>query len=371
MTSKLLKLTIVSLLSFTLINKYSNKIFDAENFALGNATSSHFATHNNFPIHLNKLIVSDIDRAVEGWKISGKDYTTLVLGNSQTHSINQFKKGQNTFIQSLHLKDTISYVFCHSIQNANIQHFLLSLTFLKHKLNVKKVVVPLFFDDFREDGIRDIFYPSAIEDQFLIDNSLHPVISEINSELKSYWKVSNTDDIKDTYVSSQSKTENYLDSLLSNNFKLWSLRSNTRTRILTDLYQLRNYIFNINAQTIRNKIPFRYMKNLNALESILIFCDQQNIAIYLYIPPIRSDVPIPYDISEYEEFKSDISSILEGHNNVSFSNFEHIVPSQYWGMKAPTDGGPDLEYDFMHFRYEGHQILDSAITQLLKLNNAL
>ena len=52
-----------------------------------------------------------------------------------------------------------------------------------------------------------------------------------------------------------------------------------------------------------------------------------------------------------------------------FSNFEDIVPSEYWGMKESTTIGGGLELDFMHFKAEGHRLLaDSIYEQLLDLD---
>ena len=79
------------------------------------------------------------------------------------------------------------------------------------------------------------------------------------------------------------------------------------------------------------------------------------------MPPIRQDVEPPYDKNEYLKFKDDLKALALHYPNVSFADYDAIVPGQYWGMKDSTNIGGKVEYDFMHFQYPGHQIFAKAL----------
>ena len=55
--------------------------------------------------------------------------------------------------------------------------------------------------------------------------------------------------------------------------------------------------------------------------------------------------------------------------SANFVNLENIVLGEYWGSKASTSIDNNLELDFMHFQYKGHEIL--ADTILNHINNII
>jgi hypothetical protein len=82
-------------------------------------------------------------------------------------------------------------------------------------------------------------------------------------------------------------------------------------------------------------------------------------------------VEIPYDKNEYAKFKSDIE-LLAKHYRVEFSNFENLVPPNYWGSKDSTTLDKKQEIDFMHFQAEGHDLLaNEVVKQLIKLKRVI
>ena len=87
-----------------------------------------------------------------------------------------------------------------------------------------------------------------------------------------------------------------------------------------------------------------------------------NIPCILYIAPIRQDLEIPYYKNEYEEFKKETLSIANTHK-IKFLNLEKIVPPKYWGYKEIFENS--FEYDFMHFKEEGHKILVDTLVKYL------
>ena len=113
-------------------------------------------------------------------------------------------------------------------------------------------------------------------------------------------------------------------------------------------------------------ISKNYLKNFSSLKAILDISQSNNVEVYLYIPPIRSDVPLPYDTYEYEKFKLDLKRLIGNYSNVKLRDYSSIVPGKYWGYKDPTNFIDKSEVDFMHFQYSGHQILSDSIIDFIK-----
>jgi len=141
---------------------------------------------------------------------------------------------------------------------------------------------------------------------------------------------------------------------------LWNKRDIFRGEFFGKLYLLRNSIFGIKATTTRKMIKGNYEKNVHAYQDILKLALDNRVKVLVYIPPIRNDIKIPYDIKEYNNFKNEIKSIAE-ENKVYFTSLEDLVPSEFWGKKASTNFSKDEEVDFMHFRAQGHRLLADAI----------
>lgn len=355
----------IVLFSITLVVMFymnSKNSIDTENFALGTATQSHFAKSDNYSIHMNKINNEEWRNTIEESKDKrNKKGVCLILGNSQTHSINQKKTNQTTYVELLHNRSENPYVLAHTIQNVNIQELLLSIQYIQSNLEIEKIILPVFFDDMRENGIRDLFFTKPINEGFRLETTYDTeFITEMNLHIGDFNSASENKGNEIKYLSTQDIVEKQLENVLSNNFKIWADRPKLRGKVFTDLYLLRNSVFNITAQTIRNKIPAIYDKNLMAFKEIIFFSQKNNIELYVYIPPIRNDISIPYNLDDYDDFKNEIRELCQEHK-VQFENFEDIVPGKFWGMKSSTSGKNELEYDFMHFQYDGHKILDSVI----------
>ena len=104
------------------------------------------------------------------------------------------------------------------------------------------------------------------------------------------------------------------------------------------LYQWRNTLFGINASTKRKMIPARYDWNMQALEAIIECANERGVSLNVYIPPIRTDVEVPYDLKEYETFKREVKEMAES-TSVHFLDSDGIVPGELWGPKASTNSG--------------------------------
>ena len=170
----LLQLTFALFFAFAIIHIWFSRNITFDELALGTETSTYYAK-NKFdePIHISRIDKNEEPEFIKTYKKNSNTKTILFLGNSQTHSINQIRKDQINYIEILNdsLITSDLSVFCHSIPNANLQEYLLSYLYWSDKFHIKTLVLPLFFDDLREDGIRDVFYPNLIKERYLISNS--------------------------------------------------------------------------------------------------------------------------------------------------------------------------------------------------------
>jgi hypothetical protein len=374
----LLQIILGGFLAQGIIQVFFNGERKFEEQALGTETTSYWAKDNmGSSIHIIRIDSFEEPVFVNDYYARGGGNTVLFLGNSQTHSINQMKVGESNYIKIIHdsLANENTEVLCHSMPNAGLQEFYLSYMYWKDKLKIRTIVIPLFFDDLREDGIRDVFFSSLIAQRYLLQDTTNRIEQRINANLKSYW-YSNAQ-IKDTQIivnqdnialkeTVQEGVENKLNKFLEINSNSWNNRENVRGDFFVWLYHLRNTILRINANTIRKMIPKRYSDNMEALNLILNDCKENNVKVLLYIPPIRSDLPLPYQQDLYSKFKSDIKALCK-NNQFSFADFDTIVPGQFWGYKVSTNLLENREVDYMHFQFNGHQILADSLLKHLQL----
>jgi len=370
-----IELVVACLISYFVIAYFFSGTVKFEDFALGTETVAYQAVDSQGKlIHIQHIRESERRDFLEGWKGRGSKDVIFFLGNSQTHSINQLKSGDVNFIELLHKKNSGELeVMCHSLPNASLQEFYLSYCYWKNILPLKIVVVPVFMDDTREDGVRgDVFFTDLLTNRFLLIDTTDYLNNKINRELRSSWltdfsaKTEEPDSPLAETETFQYRSESFLNRALDNHSLVWRNRENVRGEFFTWLYKLRNTVFGINASTTRRMIPQRYDINMEALRMLVRDCISRHIKVLLYIPPIRSDVTLPYEMSAYAKFKRDIKSIADQHpETVFYRDFDKIIPGNLWGYKAATNLRVDREIDFMHFQFKGHQILADSLQQTL------
>lgn len=374
------KLSLISigcgaLICFLCINYFFSADRQFENFALGTQTIPYQASHHDTFIHLQVL------NEWQEWQLlsntENKD-VILFLGNSQTHSINQKKDEEVNYIQLLDNKfgnDSIA-IRCHSLPNAGLQEFYLAYEYWKDKMHISHLVVPLFMDDLREDGVRDVYFPKLVSSKYQVDDTgvkERATPNRINQALREYWVTnennksnSGEEEVVTEKETFQEISERYLTNKLDSNSQVWRNRPNVRGEFFLWLYQLRNTVFQIDASTVRKLIPHRYKTNMETLEELILDCRDNGCKVILYIPPIRHDVQLPYDNLEYRTFKSDVQLLADKYpNTVEFENYETIVPGKLWGYKETTNLLKDKEVDYMHFQYKGHQILADSLSKVV------
>jgi len=355
----------IFLLNFFLPNKDLEVLF--EEFALGKNTKTSKALVENKKIHCSDL--KDLSLCIEGYKIDNKNSSVIIwLGNSQLHAINQYRPGDETAAPQIHrfLKDHNFYTITLSQPNANLQEHYLLFAYLLDHFPIKTLILPIVFDDMREDEIRP-YIKSALKDQ--------TSYKRINETLTGKNLISRFND-KDLAGNEsnvlgetmQNSFENLIDEGLGEIWPLWNKRDALRGKLFGNLYLLRNSIFRIKATTGRKMIRGRYVKNRNAYQDILNLALDNKVETLVYIPPIRNDIKMPYDLTEYNNFKKEIKNIAEEYK-VYFTSLENLVPSEFWGRKASTSLKGKEEVDFMHFQADGHRLLAEAI--FLEINKIL
>jgi lysophospholipase L1-like esterase len=135
---------------------------------------------------------------------------------------------------------------------------------------------------------------------------------------------------------------------------------------MNNLYLLRNWIFGITPSSVRKMIPGRYRLNMQSLQAIMHSANQKGIKTLIYIVPIRDDVTIPYDLHQYNKFKSEVE-LAAKNESARFINIEGLVPVKLWGSKDSTTIGVVKELDFMHFKAKGHELLAERLLSELEL----
>jgi hypothetical protein len=351
----------VSLFGFLYLNRNSGSF---ENLALGTETATYQAKNkkgqNIHFLHLDKSECSGLNRML----LELTDSITLILGNSQTHSINQLKNNEVNYVELISREPQYkNKILALSFPNANLQELFLSYHYVLSKKKVSTLILPIFMDDLREDGIREAFFSGLMENGFRIKDT-----NEVSKSITGQLQLGSTRKKPSIELeqTTQEKSESFLNNYLNAHSDLWAQRENMRGNLFNWTYMLRNTILGIRPGSVRKMMPDQYGKNMQALEEVLKLAQKNKTQIYLYIPPIRSDVPLPYDKSEYETFKNDLSALCQKYNrNTQLKDFSKIVPGNLWGFKEATNFIDKRELDFMHFQYKGHQILADSLIQFI------
>ena len=357
-----LSILIGLLMGIFLLDIFSSNIgteINFEEFALGKNTKAIMASVKGKKIHCNDL--KNLNLCIEGYKIDKNNSPVIIwLGNSQLHAINQNQLGNETAAPQIHrfLKEFNFHTLTLSQANANLQEHYLLFAYLLDRFPIKTLILPIVFDDMREDQIR-----SNIENILKDQNSLKKINETLTG--KSLISRFNDKNLADNHSNVLDDTmqkgfENSIDEKLGKIWPLWTKRDILRGELFGKLYLLRNSIFGIKATNTRKMIKGKYIKNRNAYQDILSLALDNKVEVLVYIPPIRSDIKIPYDLTEYNNFKKEIKDIAEEYK-VYFTSLENLVPSEFWGKKASTNLRDEDEIDFMHFQAEGHRLLAEAI----------
>ena len=357
-------LLLALVLALILLRTGFNGERDFENAALGTMTVSYQAKDSiGRAIHTIKHRKDEVEsmrNSVEG------DSVIFFFGNSQTHSINQKKTDEVIYPELISRSYLTHPVLVNSLPNANLQEFFALLSWWNNSISIKEVVIPVFMDDLREDGLRRDFMSGLTRENYFLPASNVSLNADWNKQLQVFLPKETSDENgHDKSATPQDRVEKAINAWLNQRSQTWRNRPNARGDLFMKLYQWRNKAFGIKATSKRKMIPARMNRNLNALDMLIEFTSENHIDVLLYIPPIRQDVEVPYDLNEYTNFISDIEHLAANYEHVRYKNWEHIVPADLWGVKASTNGSDEPELDFMHFQFAGHEILADSILNAL------
>lgn len=323
-----------------------------EDAALGEQTESFIGQLEGDRVHC-RYLDEEGEECVTRLKARSPDRVTLWLGNSQLHAINQPKpRDELSSVQiarALRPKDID--LIAYSQPNANLQEHLVMFEAISSRVMPDILLLPAVFDDTREGLIRAQIRDTVHEP----DVTAALETSEIGRSILSAVEKADVEP-DDGAKTIQDRSEAAITDFLHARFGWEELRRKVRGTIGRTLYYMRNTAFGITPSSVRKKIPSTYTGNMAAMKQLLRSTAQKDVAVIVYIPPIRSDVKRPYNPQEYETFKQDVKDLARAHS-VHFANLEDIVPGPLWGTKRSTSLDREPEYDFMHFQAGGHDLL--------------
>ncbi|MDB2531613.1 hypothetical protein N9Y07_03795 [Alphaproteobacteria bacterium] len=340
-----------------------------EDLALGTENTASLGRADGLAVHCYDL--NDAHECLKSYQRTASGQKVLLwLGNSQVHAINQFKPGQETAAPDLHRRFRVNgeYFLTFSQPNASLQEHYLLFAYLINRLPIKTLVLPVVFDDMREDGIRTSLI-DAFKDYRTLDSLKSSEIGRILIENHGDQDVTGNE-LAALEETLQEHSEKALNSILEDAWSVWAERPALRGNFMGWLYEFRNLVLGINPTSTRKMIRGRYAKNRDALIAVLELAASQEVKVLVYVVPLRNDVKVPYDPLEYASFKTEMSSLAR-QNGSSFVDLENLVPAHLWGTKDSTTIGGGQELDFMHFQAGGHRLLANALYNKLKNHGAL
>ena len=350
-------------LLFLKINTHGEKTNFEDASTFGADTTSVMERVDGYKIHC--FDSRDAAECLAGARARNAANSVLWLGNSQVHAVNQFHAGETNAAPILFtkLKEKGLDLVTFSQPNANLQEHLVLFEYIQRQLPIKLLILPVVFDDMREDGIRkevaDFISDESTKMALVKTSSGEQIINIAEATAKN--SDTDTAGISQTI---QEKVERTLTMWLTDRSQLWSARPEIRGQIMFNLYFLRNTFLGIKPTSKRKVIPARYLDNMAALKAILDSASNKKITVLLYVVPLRNDVEMPYFKKEYEQYKADVK-ILSEQYEANFVNLENLVPARLWGSKESTSVGGGQELDFMHFQAEGHKLLAAKLSELV------
>lgn len=332
-----------------------------EELALGGLSASVMASANGYRIHCGDS--RDVALCLAGVQAAGFPNVVLWLGNSQLHAVNQLKNGETNAPRKMFdgLIKHGYYLMTLSQPNANLQEHFVAFEYMAIHAPVNVLLLPLVFDDMREEGIRKEIAELALDAETRNALLRSPTGRNV---MESAIKAADTDDTSGIAHTVQQKVESVIDQWLDANSELWRSRPEIRGQLFNGLYMLRNWVLGIKPTSKRKTIPARYAQNFDALKSLIGRAGEIGVKVIMYIAPIRNDVEIPYVRREYEKFKAEMEEMAM-INHAAFFNLEALVPNEYWGSKPASTLGGESELDFMHFQAAGHAVLAVKLEEIV------
>ena len=290
----------------------------------------------------------DYEMVYRAWSslAANKDESlALWLGNSQMHTINQYQAGDR--LAPSILADKLGWpVVGLSMPNANLKEHLIALEMCLSIAHPSVLVLPLVYDDLREEGVREALTVAA---------------SLVNGQQVSVEEIDGVDEVdQDRQESLSGWSEAILNDQLARLAPAWGKRSQLVAQFHIAIYNFRNAALGINSQTKRRIIPHIARGNEEALWTMLDQCRSIGLPVVLYIAPLRMEPEPPYEMAEYQNWKLRIARAAKDRGLI-LHDLDRIVENDLWGEKEDTG-----EVDYMHFRGGGHIVLADEVYRLVK-----
>ena len=291
-----------------------------EELALGENNTATLSLVEQVEVHCNDL--RNAHQCISGYKNFGENKEVVLwLGNSQLHTINQMKAGEELSSAIMHrdLKSEQKYLLTFSQANASLQEHYLLFEYLAQSLSLSTLILSVVFDDLRETGIRGELINALNNEAVSLEmrrTDIGRILIANQGEKKA--DINDMEALNDTM---QKQSENYLNSKLEKVWSIWKERPTFRGNVLGNLYLFRNWVFGITPSSVRRLMPGRYLMNINALKAMILSANQRNIKVLVYIVPIRDDVTIPYNLAQYDRFKSEVE-LTVNNGSAKFVNLE-------------------------------------------------
>lgn len=280
----------------------------------------------------------------------------LWLGASQLHAINDKQPGDRTGVVLVHeqLLSHDTFVTAFSMPNANFQEFDVLFEHLRQVQRVDILVVGAVYDDMREAGVR-----AAIADPVKDAKAPAPLVP---TKVEQHGVNEN--------LNTQQRVEAYLNERLSGAANVWAARADFRGQLVVGmdavrrwLLIVRNAVLGIDSTKWSVRIDkAQYAANKAALDNLMESARRANIAVLLYVAPRPIDAYFPYNLSEYQAFKSDMANLAQ-HHGAQFVNLEDAVVGDVWGLI--DNGVGEIVTDIFHFQAAGHRQLADGLMKAL------
>jgi hypothetical protein len=329
-----------------------------EDLALGEATKSVYGSYAGDKIFCGSP--AEAPECLGPAKARTLPHQLLWLGNSQLHAINQPRPGDETapILLARSQRPRGVEVQAMSFPNASLNEFYLAYLFQKQQRRIDLLIVPLFLDDTREGKVRAELVPitenPAIAAALRATPAGRRLVADLPAKEKDGAGAAGHD------RSLQARSEAAITSALEACCGFQTMREQARGQIEIQAYMLRNWLFNVNAQSIRPIIEDSYAANMGALDAMLADAAASGTRVIVYIPPLRQDVAPPYNPADYARFVAETRALADRHG-ARWLRIDTIVPGKLWGTKAATRTGGAPELDFMHFQEPGHVAVAAAI----------
>lgn len=332
------------------------KVIDVNEAALGGQTTAVMAESDGLQVAC--FDSWDSEACERAYQRAGRGPAILWFGNSQNFAINRYQPGDELAVVTVHrwLKNRGTWLVSYTQPNANLHEDALLFEALAHRYDTRMLILPVFMDKLREQGIRESVAGFMNDPKTAGRVRSSPVWSDLAPLL-----VKTTEVRADPTI--QEQVENRFSGVLDQYWPLWRDRGKLRANLGVAIQLLRNKMLGIHSYTKRPVDPQVYAEKLRVLEGLLESARNQNIRVLLYIPPYRRDIPGPYDDTQYAQFKADVSSLAAKYH-ANFADLDNTVPGPLWATVTDTMFG-FKEPDFMHFTAEGHKRLAKEIQKRL------